>query len=440
MHATSHRGRNAIATGALALLFAVSALAPTGLAARLAAAPKVNLVFWYNNDPHWITAYKHLIGAYEKNHPNVTITTQTYAFSTLAPKLETVIGTNAAPDVVDLFGTFVTPFAKTGQFAPVPTSLYTTKQIQSTFFAAATNASFYKGSYYSLPHEYNVENAGMLVSPRAFKAAGINHYPTTWAQLTADAKKLTITQNGTIKRAGFLFTSEGGLPTFFLALILQQVGGRYFASDGVHVNFNTPQAATAMKAMIALQPYGNERDFPITVKDVSDYFFLGQAAMAFRGPWTIAVGQTQYHDTNFNYVSVPSYTKGIPPYFAAESGWQDAVTAGSRNKATAWDFVGFMNNQQNDLYWNNTTSTIPARIVLADSTAFRKVNPLLTATLDALKYGRWVGPIQDRTAFYNGIRRYAVKVLGNEMTVAQALKAMTTELNHSIDLQSGSGQ
>ncbi len=436
----SHRRRNTIITTALASAFALSALVPTGLAARSASTPKVNLVFWYNNDPNWIAAYKHLISAYEKGHPNVTITTQTYTFSTLAPKLETVIGTSAAPDVVGLFGTFVTPFAKAGQFAPVPRSLYTTGQMQSTFFSAATNASFYKGSYYSLPHEYNVENAGMLASPQDFQMAGISHYPMTWAQLTADAKKLTVSQNGTIKRAGFLFTSAGGLPTFFLALILQQANGHYFAADGAHVDFNTPQAATAMKAMIALQPYGNERSFPITVKDVYDYFFLGQAAMAFRGPWTIAIGQTTYHDKNFAYVPVPSYTTGIPPYFAAESGWQDAVTAGSRNKTTAWDFVGFMNNQANDLYWNNTTSTIPARVALADNASFRKANPLLATTLNALKYGRWVGPIQDRTAFYNGIRRYCVKVFANEMTVSQALQAMTTEVNHSINLQSGSGQ
>jgi len=432
------RKRNIIGSAALTALLALSALAPTGLQAR--SATNVKLVFWYNNDPSWIAAYQHLTAAYTKMHPNVTFTTQTYGFTEMATKLETVIGTSAAPDVVGLFGTFVTPFARANQFDPVPSSLYTPKQIQATYFAAATSASLYNGQYYSLPHEYNVENDGMLVNPAAFKAAGIAGYPTTWSQLTSDAAKLTVTKNGSIKRAGFLFTSAGGLPTFFLALILQQAGGHYFAADNVHVNFQTPQAATAMQAMIGLQQYGNERDFPVSVLDVSDYFFRGQAAMAFRGPWTIAVGQKQFPKMKFDYVTVPSYNSAIPPYFAAESGWQDAVTAASKNKAVAWDFVGFMNNKANDVYWNDTTTTIPARQDIANDPSFQAANPLLKPTLSALKYGRWVGPIQDRTAFYNGIRRYCVKVFAREMSIPQALTAMTNEINHAIDLHTGSNQ
>ncbi len=434
-----HRKRPIAVSAALTALLALSTLAPAGFAARSASAPHVKLVFWYNNDPNWIKAYKYLATAYEKLHPNVTIVAQTYGFSELPTKLQTVVGTSSAPDVVGIFGTNVTAFARSGKFDPVPSSVYTTQQMQSIYYAATTGAGLYNGKYYSLPHEYNIENDGMLVSPAAFKAAGISHYPATWAELTTDAAKLTVRRSGVVKRAGFLFVTVGSTPSFFLGLILQQPGGYYWAKGGVHVDFNTPQAATAMATMLNLQQYGPLRDFPVSVLDVSDYLFRGQAAMAFRGPWTIGVGQTSYPKVAFDYVTVPSFTSQ-PPYFAAESGWSDAVTASSPHKDVAWDFVKFMNSKDNDRYWNITTSTIPARQDLTDDAAFLKVNPLLKPTLSALKYGRWIGPVQDRSAFFDSSTRYIEKVFNHSLTIPNALKTMTSEINSAIDKQLGSGQ
>jgi multiple sugar transport system substrate-binding protein len=429
-----------VASAALAAAIAVPALAPAHIQAQSASAPKVKLVFWHHNDASWIKAYKSLTTAYEKLHPNVTISEQTYSFSDLPTKLQTVAGTSSAPDVVGIFGTNVTTFARSGKFDAVPSSIYTTRQMQDTYYAAATGAGLYNGKYYSIPHEYNVENDGMLVSPQAFKGAGITHYPTTWAELRADAAKLTTRSSGRVKRAGFLFVTLGSTPSFFMGLILQQPGGYYFSPDKVHVNFNTPQAAKALQEMANLQQYGSLRDFPINVLDVSDYFFRGQAAIAFRGSWTIAVGQTLYPKVKFDYVTMPSFTRGVPPYFAAESGWSDAVTANSPHKDVAWDFVKFMNSKDNARYWNITTSTIPARKDLTDDAAFLKVNPLLKPTLGILKYGRWVGPVQDRYTFFNSSTRYIEKVFNHSMGIPDALKAMTSEINAAIDKQLGNGQ
>jgi len=423
----------------LAALLGVSTIGPAHRAAHAAAAAPVKLVFWYNQDPNWNKAYHTLVLAYEKLHPNVTISEQQYGFSALPTKLQTVVGTSSAPDVVGIFGTNVTAFARAGKFDPVPASIYTTQQMRSLYYPATTGAGLYQGKYYSIPHEFNIENDGMLVSPAMFHQAGISHYPTTWAELRADAAKLTVTKGGNVKRAGFLFVTAGSTPSFFLGLILQQPGGAYWARDGVHVDFNTPQAATAMREMDSLQQYGPLPDFPVTTLDVSDYFFRGQAAMGFRGPWTIGVGQTTYPKVKFDYVNLPSFTSR-PPYFAAESGWSDAVTAGSSHKSVAWDFVKFMNTKDNDRYWNIVTSTIPARTDLTTDPAFLKANPLLKPTLSILKYGRWIGPVQDRSAFFDNATRYIEKTFNHSLSIPDALKAMTTQINNAINAQLGSGQ
>jgi len=424
----------ALASVALAAFVGLSGMGP----AHSAAAP-VKIVFWHHNDAAWIAAYKHLAKAYQTLHPNVTIVEQTYGFSDLPTKLQTVAGTSSAPDVVGIFGTNVTAFARSGKFDAVPAAVYSTQQMQSTYYPAASGAGLYQGKYYSIPHEYNIENDGMLVSPQQFKLAGISHYPTTWAELKADAAKLTVRKGGAVKRAGFLFVTLGSTPSFFLGLILQQPGGYYWAKDGVHVDFNTPQAAKAMQEMLDLQQYGSLRDFPVSVLDVSDYFFRGQAAMAFRGSWTIGVGQGQYPKVKFDYVNMPSFTSR-PPYFAGESGWSDAVTASSTHKDVAWDFVKFMNAKDNARYWNITTSSIPARKDLGDDPAFLKANPLLKPTLSILKYGRWIGPVQDRSAFFDNSTRYIEKTFNHSMSIGDALKAMTSSINGAIDKQLGSGQ
>lgn len=437
MGSINHRWRK-IAGVSLAALLGLAAFGPAKISAHHAAADPVKLVFWFNDDPGWIKTYNHLIAAYTKLHPNVTISAQHYSFSNLPIKLQTVIGTANAPDVVGIYGTSVTSFVRAGKFDSVPSSVYTTAQIQNTYFPASTNAGLYQGKYYSLPHEFGVENGGMLVDPAAFKAAGIASYPTTWAALKADAAKMTIKKGGNIKRAGFLFTSAGGPPAFFEALILQQ-GGHFLAADGQHIDFNTPEAAKALQEMVDFQQYGDERDFPVSVLDVSDYLFRHQAAMAFRGPWTIAYGQGSYPKVKFDYALLPSFTSQ-PPYFAAESGWSDVVTAGSPHKDVAWDFLKFVNSKDNDRYWNITTSTIPSRTDLVTDLAFLKLNPLLKPSLSILKYGRWIGPIYNRDAYFNGIRRYWVKAASKELTVTEALKQMTAEINGAIDKQLGSGQ
>lgn len=436
--AITNRAWSRIAGVSLAALLGLSAVGSAKTLATHAASP-VKIVFWHHNDPNWIAAYKHLSQAYMKLHPEVTIVEQSYSFSDLPTKLLTVAGTSSAPDVVGIFGTNVTAFAHAGKFDPVPTSAYTTQQMHDTYFPAATGAGLYQGKYYSLPHEYNVENDGMLVNPAVFKAAGIAHYPTTWAELKADAAALTVKKGGVTKRAGFLFVTAGSTPSFFLGLILQQTGGYYLAKDGLHVDFNTPQAAKAMQEMLNLQQYGTLRDFPVSTLDVFDYFFRGQVAMGFRGSWTIAAGQASYPKFKFDYVAMPSYTSQ-PPYFAAESGWSDAVTAASTHKDVAWDFVKFMNNKDNDRYWNITTSTIPARTDLVNDATFLQSSPLLKPTLSILKYGRWIGPLLNRAAFFDGSTRYIEKVFNNSMTIPDALKSMTNELNTAVDKQLGSGQ
>jgi len=48
--------------------------------------------------------------------------------------------------------------------------------------------------------------------------------------------------------------------------------------------------------------------------------------------------------------------------------------------------------------------------------------------------------VQDRSAFFDSSTRYIEKVFNHSLTIPNALKTMTSEINSAIDKQLGSGQ
>ena len=232
--------------------------------------------------------------------------------------------------------------------------------MKADFYEPVLGAFTADGTIYGIPHEYNLENGGILANPDAFQEVGIE-YPKTWDELIDASIKLTKTEGDKIKYKGFEFVSEDNITFFFLSLILQQ-GGEYLTEDG-HVDFSTPEATKAMSEMkrfLTEYKVTDFRDFGGDL-DISDYFFTEKSAMAYRGPWTIAEGQENYELGNFDYIPMPAY-EDSQPYFAAETGWGEIVAKSSKHEEEAWKFVNYMTEKEQAKYFNITTFTVPANI------------------------------------------------------------------------------
>jgi len=132
-------------------------------------------------------------------------------------------------------------------------------------------------------------------------------------------------------------------------------------------------------------------------------------------------------------VPVPSFAAGQPPLFAAESGWGEVVSSRSKHKDAAFKFVQFMGQQDNARDWNIQTFTVPAVKALKDDPAILKIAPALKTSFDALQYGQWVGPVQNRDRFWQVIHdHYTAVALGKE-NAADSPAKITTEINAMID-------
>jgi multiple sugar transport system substrate-binding protein len=320
----------------------------------------------------------------------------------------------------------------------MPLSLMTYDQAAEKFFKAPLDGYYCDGKLYGLPQEFNLENGGALVNPAFFEEAGVA-YPPKWgnfADLIADAKKMTKFDGDTMSRAGFQFTTGDGMGFTFLAGILQQ-GSNYFADDGKHFNFDTPEARKIVQLMVDMAQKDKVVD-PVVFNDesnpTSDSFFAGASAIGFVGSWAAGEGRINHPELKFDYVEIPPYF-GTEQRFAADSGWGKVVSVNSKNQEAAWKLAMFMTNEQeNALIWNTTTSTIPATKALVEQPSILQKAPWLKATFNLLPKGQYIGDLTDRDQlFYEIIYPHILDAMQGTVSVDDAVMAIQTEANAMVD-------
>ncbi len=434
-------GAAGVATGAPAASATLSpedvAATATAAAGVLASKPvegKENVTWWTHNNEAFVQANKQMIQRFQKENPNINVVYQYFPYDVFINKLQTAYASKTEPDIQQMFGTWVTDYAKKGILAEVPLPK---PQLDEQFWPAALGAYTWEGKAYGMPHEYNLENGGMLVDLKMFKDAGLQ-LPKSWDDIRSEGKKLTSWKGNTLERSGFAFTNNDSITFLLLSLILQQ-GASYWDKDNQHVNFNTPEAQKAWLFETGLETQDKltqEKAYGSSL-DTFDVFFQKKAAMGYRGPWVIGVAKDTYKDmvygTDYDYISVPSFTPGKPPLFAAESGWGEVVSARSKHKDAAFKFAEFMMRPENARDWNKLTFTVPALKALKDDPQLVQAAPALKTSFAALQYGQWVGPVQNRDRFWQIIHdHYTAVALGKEKATDSPAK-ITSEINAMID-------
>ncbi len=388
----------------------------------------IKLVWWVHENPSFVEANKKLIEDYKKVKPNVTIDLQVFPYDAFVQKIRVTMNTKTAPDIVQMFGTWVREYAKNGLLEPAANGA----ELQAEVYPAAIGGFEYEGQVYGVPHEFNMENGAALRYPKLFEEAGIDKDPATWAELIEDAKKLTKREGGKISVRGLDITSNDSVVFYFLALIQQQ-GADFWNQDQTQVNFSTPEAEKAMQELVDLVNVHQVTDLTKLGTPEEPYmvFFKGLSAMTTAGPWTIAEGHNTFNVQDFDYMPVPSYSDG-PAVFSAESGWGEVVSKQSANAEAAWEFVQFMMKDENAFAWNLRTSSIPANKKVAEDPKYLESAPIVKAALDVLPHGRWIGPLADRDYFFKVINDTYAQIVYGKVSVKDGLKKTEDDINKML--------
>ena len=242
---------------------------------------------------------------------------------------------------------------------------------------------------------------------------------------------VAIDSQGNVSLAG-IGTMDFGDDAVFMpfSMVLQQ-GGTYFAKDGVHVNLTSPAMIKAVTAF--MDWYTKDKIASYALDANGNAFGQGRAAIAYDGPWVIPLIKQSYPKLQFDYVQIPSFTSA-PPYFAAESGWGEVVSRSSKVKNAAWTFVRFLSTQSGNRAWNIGTVTVPSRKDLFDDGQYLKMEPRIKTSFHILRYGRWIGNLQNRDRFFTIMQKWLNAIqLHKVSSVAQAMASCESEENKMID-------
>ncbi len=300
----------------------------------------------------------------------------------------------------------------------------------------------YENHLWSIPFATN--NVGIFYRPSLFKAAGIEHLPTNWQELTATAKQLTRDTNGDGKndKFGMLLPLGQGEWTVFTWLPFMWGGGGELipaqAQSGrnnlktAKISIDNPGAIAALQLWQDLIKSGTailsspERGYEL------DNFLTGKVAMQLTGPWTF--GQLAgMKFTDYDVMPIPAGIRS-----ATSVGGENLfmMKSSPQHQQAAWKFMEYVLSQEFQTEWALGTGYLPVNLKSRQESSYRDyVNktPATQVFLDQAKYGR-SRPIEPSySQISEQLGRAIESVLLNKNSPQAALKAAQEKLDLSLN-------
>ena len=425
------RSKRSLAIGAVVLALLATACTSSGDGGDTGASGGT-ITVWAHVNKSFNNSYEALADQYMAENPGATIKFDYFDYDSYIQTLQTSLPAGNEADVLQMFGSWTCSYSS--NLSTVPENVMSMGDAEKQYFPGPLGGYQCDDALYGLPQESNVEYGATLVNTAMADEAGVALDGwDSFDAFKADAKKLTVTQDGVITRAGYHFTTNDGIAYTFLSLILQG-GGSYLADDGKFV-FQTPEAQASMELMNSFVTEGivDPTLFTDTANWVGDCYFTELCAMGLVGPWVIPEYATDFPDVAANTVYVPLPTLDNPS-FAADSGWGLTVSSNSPEQDLAWDFVSYVAaNDANALQWNLTTGTLPALSANTEGDARKQIlaeAPYMEPFLGILGDAKYLGSLPDRDRlFYRVIVPNTLDVLSGEATVDEALAAIEQQAN-----------
>ncbi|MBN1265243.1 MAG: extracellular solute-binding protein [Anaerolineales bacterium] len=423
-------------TGLLAISLVLSACGGTTAPAESEA---VTLRVWTHQNDAFNDGLETLADSYMADHPGVTITFETFDYDTYIQTLQTALPAGTEADILQMFGSWVCSYAEGGNLAAVPDSVLSLSDAQEQVFEAQIAGYICDETLYGVPQEFNIEYGATLVNTAIAEEVGLTDITAgweTWDDLTADAVRMAVVQDGVMTRAGYHFTASDAIPATFYSLILQ-FGGQYLTEDGFRVN--TPEGKQALEMMVSLVEAGVVD--PVLYNDesnwVGDSFFEETSAMGLVGPWVVPEYAGDFPDVVevTEYVALP--WAGSTQAFIASSGWGLAVSSNSPAQEAAWDFVKYVAlDANNATQWNLASGTLPAlkaNASGANADSLVAEFPHFGPFLEILEYAQHEGHFPDRDlVWYDITYPRIINCLQGNATVDETLELLEREVNESF--------
>jgi multiple sugar transport system substrate-binding protein len=422
------------------LLICVFVLASCGSAAPAepSASEPVTIRMWSHQNSAFNKVNQELIDQFMKENPDIIVKYETFPYDQFIQTLQTSMPAGTEADVIEMFGSWVCNYANGGRLQEMPVEVMSYADAQNIFYKAPLDGYYCDGKLYGLPNEFNLEYGGALVNPAMYEAAGIAFPPaySDYNALMADAKKMTVMDGDTMTKSGFHFVGGDALGFILMSGILEQ-GGNYFAEDGKHFNFESPESLNVIRTLTRYALEDKVIDPTLFTGDngLPGAFFNGNVGIGYIGSWAAGVGKVDYPDFAFDYVALPPMF-GSQPAFVADAGWGKVVSTNTKHSDAAWKLTKYLTaNRDSALKFNQITGTIPAMKELVEMPdEVLSVSPWIKPTFALLPYGQYLGNVTDRDQlFYEIIEKNMIDALTGAVSPEEAAAKINEEANAMVD-------
>jgi multiple sugar transport system substrate-binding protein len=400
------------------------------------------LTVWVGWSARELNAFTKLANEYDKAHPDVSLSV---VGSINDNKIVAAIRAGTAPDVVSSFNSYnVGVYCGTGAWIDLA-PLMKQSGISTSIFPATTNYyTSYGGKKCALP--LLADSYGLYYNKALFKKAGIAGPPKTIAELTADAKKLTVRNpDGSLKQVGldpFIGFYEN-VPERWI----QAFGGTYTdANNKAHLATDPAWTKwlTWQKSLIDWYGYQNLVKFQAGLGDefsASNAFEAGKVAMNLDGEWRVAFIQAEHPTLDYGTAPMPT---DKPSLYG--SGYVNGTIIGipknGKNTQQAWAFVKWVTTNTHALAeFSNAIRNVPSTTASTHSKELTQDAHFATFLSIFANPKSGTSPIEASGVSYtNAVQNFATKwQAGTVKDLQGGLKTLDKQLDAQVAQAKGGG-
>ncbi len=319
---------------------------------------------------YWAT----IVSAFEAAHSNIKVNVTTIPWTNFDSQVQTMVQNKNYPDITE--GDYFSNYAQDGLLYPASDVLSDPSNLLPAFKAQGT----YNGVQYGMP--FTTSSRTLFYNKKLFAQAGIMSAPQTWADVEADAAKIT-----KLGKVGFGLPLGNEEAQAESLLWMLGDGGGYQTAGKYTIDSPANVAAfTFLKGMVAA---GDTEPNPGTVDRTKlwEQFAQGTVGMINGSPALIPIIQSANVLTSADWTSVPIAGKSGP--LSVTLGVCDNVAAFKANghEAQIKEFLDFAYQDKYQLAFDNEYDLLPATVTGAKALSTNPVfAPFLTALPNSVQY------------------------------------------------------
>ncbi|MBS0519645.1 MAG: ABC transporter substrate-binding protein [Proteobacteria bacterium] len=404
---------------------AVAVLAPAFADAQT----KIDFFFPVPVDGKLAKEMTRLVKTYNDSQKDVAVTA-VYTGSYDETKLKAQAAANAGkpPAVVLMSANFVLDLKLSGDLVSLEPMLKadgtTRMQFLADFWPALHANATVDGELYGVPYQNSTPL--LYYNKDQFKEAGLDPEkpPQTWAELVADAKKLTKGNGDTIERYGFSMPEGYDYLGWLMEALTMSNGGKYFNEEyGGEVYYDTPTmlgAAQFVEDLVfkhKVMPQG-----VVEAGGVSTNFLAGKASMVL-----LSTGSLSFIRDNmkaaYGVAFVPRNVRNAVPIGGGSLVMFKGLN--DEQKKAGWKFIKWLSSAETLAGWSRFTGYFAPRkssYDLPEMKDFIAKHPDAKVALEQLPYAKpWFATYQT-VAVRKALEDEIQAVLNGKKKAPQAIK------------------